>query len=300
MTRIPPQTRQTARALRRNPTPMEKRVWARLRDFIRSTSLHFRRQAPIGLYIVNFVEFSQGLIIEIDGGQHDATTDQPRADWLKNQGFRVLRFWNSDVSENLDGVIQTILDATTYSLKPTVAAITPLSPVGRDGVGGGAPKALEKCPKSTSPISRSKPVPVIPANSPPQWMAAPSRRSATRAATQFGANIVTLAPGALSSLRHWHEQQDEILVVISGKLTLVDDTGDTRLLPGDVAAFPAGDENGHHLINKSDTDAKFFVVGTRTPTETGWYSDHDMKVTADQSGFHFTRRDGSPLPGSEP
>ena len=118
--------------------------------------------------------------------------------------------------------------------------------------------------------------------------------------TQFGANIVTLAPGALSSLRHWHEQQDEILVVISGKLTLVDDTGDTRLLPGDVAAFPAGDENGHHLINKSDTDAKFFVVGTRTPTETGWYSDHDMKVTADQSGFHFTRRDDSPLPGSEP
>jgi len=117
--------------------------------------------------------------------------------------------------------------------------------------------------------------------------------------TQFGANIVTLAPGALSSLRHWHEQQDEILLVVSGALTLVDDTGDILLVAGDVAAFPAGDANGHHLINKSDADAKFFVVGTRTPTETAWYSDHDMKVTDGEGGFSFTRRDGSPLPKAE-
>jgi len=122
--------------------------------------------------------------------------------------------------------------------------------------------------------------------------------------TQFGANIVTLTPGALSSLRHWHEQQDEMLVVISGELTLVDDTGDTPLHAGDVAAFPAGDENGHHIVNNSKVDGKFFVVGTRTPTETGWYSDEDMKVrysdedmkvTFDDTGFKFTRRDGSPL-----
>jgi len=116
---------------------------------------------------------------------------------------------------------------------------------------------------------------------------------------QFGANIVKLAPGALSSLRHWHEEQDEILVVLSGELTLVDDTGDTPLRAGDVATFPAGDANGHHLINRSDRDGAFFVVGTRTPTETGWYADEDMKVTADNNGFKFTRKDGTPLNGDD-
>ena len=112
---------------------------------------------------------------------------------------------------------------------------------------------------------------------------------------QFGANIVTLAPGALSSLRHWHEEQDEILVVLNGQLTLVDDTGDTELLPGDCAAFPAGVANGHHLINRSDVDGRFFVVGTRTATETGWYSDVDMKVMMDADGFRFTRKNGEAL-----
>ena len=113
--------------------------------------------------------------------------------------------------------------------------------------------------------------------------------------TQFGANIVILAPGALSSLRHWHEQQDEALVVLTGHPTLVDDTGETPLAPGDVATFPAGEANGHHLINKTNEEARFFVVGTRTATETAWYSDEDMKVTSDAAGFHFTRKDGSPL-----
>lgn len=113
--------------------------------------------------------------------------------------------------------------------------------------------------------------------------------------TQFGANIVTLAPGALSSLRHWHEQQDEILIVLSGVLTLVDDHGETELKTGDCAAFPAGDGNGHHLVNNSSADGSFFVIGTRTATETGWYSDEDMKVTFDANGFAFTRKDGSDL-----
>lgn len=113
--------------------------------------------------------------------------------------------------------------------------------------------------------------------------------------TQFGANIVMLEPGALSSLRHWHEQQDEILVVLNGALTLVDDNGETQLAVGDCAAFPAGEANGHHLVNNSDADASFFVVGTRTETETGWYSDEDMKVTFDANGFVFTRRDGTDL-----
>lgn len=130
-----------------------------------------------------------------------------------------------------------------------------------------------------------------------ETMAGRSQRKVGDAAgiTQFGANIVYLEPGAMSSLRHWHEQQDEVLVVLSGELTLVDDGGETALLPGDVAAFPAGDPNGHHIVNKSQDPGSFFVVGTRTPTETAWYSDVDMKVTADENGIKFTRRDGSPI-----
>lgn len=113
--------------------------------------------------------------------------------------------------------------------------------------------------------------------------------------TQFGANLVTLAPGALSSLRHWHEKQDEFLVVTAGVCTLVDDHGETELKAGDCAAFPAGDPNGHHLVNKSDADASFVVVGTHTPTEVGYYSDEDMMVTVEDGVYAFTRKDGSAL-----
>ncbi len=114
--------------------------------------------------------------------------------------------------------------------------------------------------------------------------------------TQFGANIVTLPAGALSSLRHWHEQQDEILIVLSGTLTLIDDSGETPLKPGDVCTFPAGEANGHQIVNNSDVDGSFFVVGTHTDRETAWYSDIDMMVTSDGDGYTFTRKDGGPLP----
>ncbi|SMX29135.1 Cupin domain protein [Pelagimonas phthalicica] len=111
--------------------------------------------------------------------------------------------------------------------------------------------------------------------------------------TQFGANLVRLAPGALSSLRHWHEKQDEFLIVTEGALTLIDDTGETPLVPGDCCAFPANDGNGHHIVNRSDRDGVFLVVGTRTETETGWYSDIDMKVEVAGGKMRFTRKDGS-------
>lgn len=111
--------------------------------------------------------------------------------------------------------------------------------------------------------------------------------------TQFGVNLVRLEPGARSSLRHWHEEQDEFLVVTEGQLTLVDDAGDTPLSPGDCCAFPKGDPNGHHIVNESKTAGAFVVVGTRTPTERGWYSDVDMKVVFENGTFTFTRQDGS-------
>lgn len=113
--------------------------------------------------------------------------------------------------------------------------------------------------------------------------------------SQFGANIVILAPGAKSSLRHYHTKEDEFVMVMEGTLTLVEDDGPVEMQPGDCATFPAGKANGHHLINATDTEARFLVIGTRSAHEVAHYSDVDMKVTVDDGNFAFTRRDGSPL-----
>ncbi|WP_171238233.1 cupin domain-containing protein [Ruegeria sp. HKCCA5763] len=111
--------------------------------------------------------------------------------------------------------------------------------------------------------------------------------------TQFGVNIVRLEPQALSSLRHYHMEQDEFAIMLSGTCVLIDDDGEHEMQPGDCAAWPAGEANGHHLVNKTDAPATFLVVGTRTPTETCFYSDLDMMVK--DEGNTFTRKDGSPL-----
>ena len=84
-------------------------------------------------------------------------------------------------------------------------------------------------------------------------------------------------------------------MVTQGTCTLIDDTGETALQQGDCAAFPAGDPNGHHIVNRSSQDAAFVVVGTRTTTEIAHYSDVDMMVTDDEEASVFTRRDGSPV-----
>ena len=69
---------------------------------------------------------------------------------------------------------------------------------------------------------------------------------------RFGANVATLEPGAWSSQRHWHEGEDEMVVMLGGEAVLVEDEGETSLRPGDIAAWPKGIANGHHLINRSD------------------------------------------------
>ena len=120
------------------------------------------------------------------------------------------------------------------------------------------------------------------------------RLSEASGLTQFGANLVTLEPGGLSALRHWHEEQDEFAMVTAGSLTLVDDSGETTLGPGDCVAFPKSDANGHQIINKSSATGTFLVIGTRTPTEIGHYPDHDLKVAAKDGAFQFTHKDGTP------
>ncbi len=88
-------------------TPQERRVWAQLRDLNHRLGTHFRRQAPVGRFIADFVEFGRRLVIEIDGGAEGTERDA----WFQAQGFTVLRFWNRDVDRKLEGVMQVVLDA---------------------------------------------------------------------------------------------------------------------------------------------------------------------------------------------
>src|SRR5438552_6509102 len=81
--------------------------------------------------------------------------------------------------------------------------------------------------------------------------------------TQFGANLTRLKPGAASALRHWHENEDEFVYVLEGEIILIEDSGETMLMPGDCAGFRAGIANGHHLVNKSQRDALYLEIGTR-------------------------------------
>jgi len=98
-----------ARGLRQNRTDAEPDLWQRLRRK-QLDGLRFRRQVPLGPYIVDFLCAKQRLIIEVDGGQHaGANVDRTRTAWLEGRGFRILRFWNNDVLRNLDGVIEGIL-----------------------------------------------------------------------------------------------------------------------------------------------------------------------------------------------
>ena len=115
--------------------------------------------------------------------------------------------------------------------------------------------------------------------------------------TQFGVNLVTLEPGALSSLRHWHQNEDEFVMVTEGECILVQDAGETLMRAGDCAAFPAGSTDGHHFINRSDRVARFLVVGTKAPREVATYSDVDLRVEIDAGKARFTYKDGSDWPG---
>jgi uncharacterized cupin superfamily protein len=115
--------------------------------------------------------------------------------------------------------------------------------------------------------------------------------------TQFGVNLVILAPGARSSLRHWHRNEDEFVMVTEGECVLVQDAGETLMLPGDCAAFPAGDPDGHCFINRSNAEARFLVVGTKAPSEVATYSDVDMMVVMEGGSARFTYKDGTPWDG---
>ena len=97
-----------------------------------------------------------------------------------------------------------------------------------------------------------------------------------------------LKPGATSAHRHWHEGEDELVVMLSGQAVLVDDGGRTPMRPGDIAAFPKSDGNGHHLINESESDCAYIAVG-RPPVQPCHYPDVDLHF----DGTGYARKDGS-------
>jgi very-short-patch-repair endonuclease len=118
--------REFAKALRQRMTEAEILLWRHLRGH-RLGGEKFRRQQPIGSYVVDFVHFGARLIIEADGGQHDgAPSDAVRDAWLQTQGFRVLRFWNDEILRNTEGVLEAVMIALNEPPLPQ-----PLSREGR-------------------------------------------------------------------------------------------------------------------------------------------------------------------------
>lgn len=116
--------------------------------------------------------------------------------------------------------------------------------------------------------------------------------------TQFGVNRLELDPGSWSAQRHWHTAEDEFVWVVEGEVVLIDDGGETVLKAGDCAGFPAGDGNGHHLVNRSNRRAVVLEVGSRRPDEDGVdYPDIDLILNAGDRSYRH--RDGSFYPTSD-
>jgi uncharacterized cupin superfamily protein len=114
--------------------------------------------------------------------------------------------------------------------------------------------------------------------------------------TQFGVNLVTLAPGTWSSQRHWHSHEDEFVYVLEGEVVLVTDKGAEPLRAGESAGFQAGVADGHCLQNRSNAQAILLVVGSRQDADHGEYPDIDLKFTEGRYSGNgkYLHKDGTP------
>ena len=116
----------------------------------------------------------------------------------------------------------------------------------------------------------------------------------------FGVNLVRLAPGSCSALRHWHTRQDEFIYVLEGEVNLVANSGEQVLKSGMAAGFPAGDADGHHLVNRTDSDVVYLEIGdslrdsfaSRTSGDSVNYPDDDLIAKASEKGWIFTHKNG--------
>ncbi len=112
--------------------------------------------------------------------------------------------------------------------------------------------------------------------------------------SDFGVNLLTLLPGVWSSQRHWHADEDEFVYIVSGEAVLVSDAGEELLRAGDCAAFPKGEANGHHLINRGDVPCICLEIGSRSPNDVSNYPGLDLKIDAKVG--EFAHRDGTLYP----
>ena len=130
---------------------------------------------------------------------------------------------------------------------------------------------------------------------PPPYDAPMAKRHYRRLApaaglADFGVSHVTLEPGGISSQRHWHEGEDEFVVMLAGEAVLVDNEGETLLHPGDCAAFPKGIANGHHLANRSAALCIFLAIGKPALSDCH-YPDIDLHL--DAASGAYVHKDGS-------
>ena len=112
--------------------------------------------------------------------------------------------------------------------------------------------------------------------------------------TDFGVNLTRLPPGAWSSQRHWHTDEDELVYVLAGELVLVTEAGEQPLKAGDCAAFPKNRVDGHHLVNRGTQMAVYLEIGTRSKSDCCHYPDIDLHW--DSATDSYTHKDGSPYP----
>jgi uncharacterized cupin superfamily protein len=130
---------------------------------------------------------------------------------------------------------------------------------------------------------------------PPPWDAPMARRHYRRLAPaagleDFGLSHVVIEPGGISSQRHWHEGEDEAVIMLAGEAVLIEEGGETVMRPGDVAAFPKGVPNGHHLVNRSEKPCVLVAIGKPSASDCH-YPDVDMHL--DAASQAFVRKDGS-------
>jgi len=112
---------------------------------------------------------------------------------------------------------------------------------------------------------------------------------------QYGAYLQTLQPGARSSMRHWHEREDEFLFVVAGEVTVVENDGEHSLRPGDAACWPAGEPNAHQVINRSDAPCVYLIVGTRLTHDICHYPDAGKTLYTEGDAWRLEDAQGQVL-----
>lgn len=113
--------------------------------------------------------------------------------------------------------------------------------------------------------------------------------------TQYGAYLETLQPGSRSSERHWHEKEDELLFVVDGEVTVVENDGEHVLRPGDAACWPAGAANAHHAVNRSGAPCSYLIVGTRLTHDVCHYPDVGRVLHTEGDRWRLVAADGTVL-----